>query len=206
MSDNFFGGMFDLDGDGHTDSLEEAMGLAVIHELTKDDEQDNFDCNDDFDTSANEYNAETIDYSEYNSSEQNNNPKTTKIFGIVTDSPAFLIVILILIIVMWAFIIGVVLKSCSPKSSYTYKSGYSYIGGYSSNSYLSDNSYTSKSYSGYSSGTYKTYSRKSYSSKSSGDSYNAKDYDHADDFYYDYYDDFSDYEEAEDYFNEHSND
>lgn len=205
MSDNFFGGMFDFDGDGHTDPMEEAMGLAVIHELTKDDEQDNSDYDDDYDIAMDDYDTDTKDYSGYNSTEKNNNPNTTKIFGIVTDSPAFLIVILILIIVMWSFIIGVVLKSCSPKPSYTYKSSH-YYGGYSSNSYLSNNSYTSKSYSGYSSGTYKTYSRKSYSSKSSGDLYNAKDYDHADDFYYDYYDDFSDYEEAEDYFNEHSND
>jgi hypothetical protein len=203
MSDNFFGGMFDFDGDGHTDAMEEATGLAVIHELTKDEEQDDSDYDDDYDIAMDDYDTDTKDYSGYNSTEKNNNPNTTKIFGIVTDSPAFLITILILIIVMWAFIIGVVLKSCSPKPSYTYKSSH-YYGGYSSNSYLSNNSYTSKSYSGYNSGSYST--NKSYSSKSSGDLYNAKGYDHADDFYYDYYDDFSDYEEAEDYFNEHSDD
>lgn len=46
------------------------------------------------------------------------------------------------------------------------------------------------------------------SSKSSGrkndDPYNAKDYVHPDDFYYDYFDDFIDFEEAEDYWNEHN--
>ena len=35
--------------------------------------------------------------------------------------------------------------------------------------------------------------------KSSSDPYQAKDYAHPDDFYYDYYDDFWDYEDAEDY-------
>lgn len=35
------------------------------------------------------------------------------------------------------------------------------------------------------------------------DPYDAKDYAHPDDFYYDYYDDFWDYEDAEDYWEEH---
>ncbi len=35
------------------------------------------------------------------------------------------------------------------------------------------------------------------------DPYNAKDYAHADDFYEDHYDDFFDYEDAEDYFNQY---
>ncbi len=43
-------------------------------------------------------------------------------------------------------------------------------------------------------------------SKSSDDEYNAGDYSHPDDFYYDYYDDFIDYEEAEDYRKEHHDD
>ncbi len=36
------------------------------------------------------------------------------------------------------------------------------------------------------------------------DPYNADDYAHPDDFYYDHYDDFFDYYEAEDYYNEHN--
>ena len=41
--------------------------------------------------------------------------------------------------------------------------------------------------------------------KSSGsDPYNASDYAHADDFYYDHYDDFFDFEEAEDYYDKHN--
>ena len=39
--------------------------------------------------------------------------------------------------------------------------------------------------------------------KSSSDPYQAKDYAHPDDFYYDYYDDFWDYEDAEDYWERH---
>ncbi len=39
--------------------------------------------------------------------------------------------------------------------------------------------------------------------KSSSDPYHAKDYAHPDDFYYDYYDDFWDYEDAEDYWEKH---
>ena len=36
------------------------------------------------------------------------------------------------------------------------------------------------------------------------DPYNAKDYSNEEDFYYDHYDDFFDYEEAEDYYNEYN--
>jgi len=36
------------------------------------------------------------------------------------------------------------------------------------------------------------------------DPYNAADYSHPEDFYYDHYDDFFDYEDAEDYYNEHT--
>ena len=43
MFDDIFGGMFDFDGDGHTDFLEEATGFAIINELTKEDEADSFD-------------------------------------------------------------------------------------------------------------------------------------------------------------------
>ena len=39
--------------------------------------------------------------------------------------------------------------------------------------------------------------------KSSSDPYQAKDYAHPDDFYYDYRDDFWDYEDAEDYWEKH---
>lgn len=46
--------------------------------------------------------------------------------------------------------------------------------------------------------------RKSSSSKSSSDPYNAKDYAHPDDFYYDHYDDFVDFEEAEDYWDSYN--
>ena len=41
------------------------------------------------------------------------------------------------------------------------------------------------------------------SKKEETDPYNAKDYATPDDFYHDYYDDFYDYEEAEEYWDEH---
>lgn len=50
--------------------------------------------------------------------------------------------------------------------------------------------------------TRKKYSSSTGSSKSS-DPYNASDYAHADDFYYDHRDDFFDFEEAEDYYESH---
>ena len=40
-------------------------------------------------------------------------------------------------------------------------------------------------------------------SSAKSDPYDVYDYTHADDFYYDHWDDFSDFEEAEDYFDEH---
>lgn len=70
------------------------------------------------------------------------------------------------------------------------------------------------SYSSYTSTTYRpistpkptskpsaTYKRSTKKSSSSG--IKASDYYHPDDFYYDYYDDFYDYEEAEDYYYSH---
>lgn len=51
MFDDIFGGMFDFNGDGHTDFLEEATGFAIMNELTKEEEPDDFDADfdDDFD-------------------------------------------------------------------------------------------------------------------------------------------------------------
>lgn len=51
MFDDVFGEMFDFDGDGHTDFMEEATGFAILDELTKEEESDDFDfeMDDDFD-------------------------------------------------------------------------------------------------------------------------------------------------------------
>ena len=46
-------------------------------------------------------------------------------------------------------------------------------------------------------------SKKSSSSTKKSDPFHASDYAHPDDFYYDYYDDFWDYEDAEDYWEAH---
>lgn len=47
MSDVFFGGMFDFNGDDHTDFAEEALGFAVMEEMMSDE-----DSLDDFDTES----------------------------------------------------------------------------------------------------------------------------------------------------------
>ena len=44
MFDDFFGGIFDLNGDTHTDFAEEAIGFAVMEDMMSEDEND-----DDFD-------------------------------------------------------------------------------------------------------------------------------------------------------------
>lgn len=51
MFDDIFGGMFDFDGDGHTDFLDEATGFAIMEEMmNKDsDNEPNFDDKDSFD-------------------------------------------------------------------------------------------------------------------------------------------------------------
>lgn len=43
MFDDIFGGMFDFDGDGHTDFLEEATGFAVMEEMMNDDSESDED-------------------------------------------------------------------------------------------------------------------------------------------------------------------
>ena len=50
MFDELFGGMFDFNGDGHTDFLEEATGFAILDEMTKEEESDNINYDsDDYD-------------------------------------------------------------------------------------------------------------------------------------------------------------
>ncbi|MBQ0083538.1 MAG: hypothetical protein KBS52_02080 [Clostridiales bacterium] len=71
----------------------------------------------------------------------------------------------------------------------------------------SDSSASSQpSYSSSSSSTYKSksYSYKSRSNDDDYDEYNVKDYKFAEDFYDDHYEDFFDFEDAEDYFNAHN--
>ena len=38
MFDDVFGGMFDFNGDGHTDVAEEALGFAVMEDMMSEDE------------------------------------------------------------------------------------------------------------------------------------------------------------------------
>lgn len=39
MFDDIFGGMFDFNGDGHTDFLEEATGLAFLNKMMEEDNE-----------------------------------------------------------------------------------------------------------------------------------------------------------------------
>ena len=40
MSWDFLGGLFDLNRDGETDVIEQAIGLSILEELSKEDEED----------------------------------------------------------------------------------------------------------------------------------------------------------------------
>ena len=40
MFDDIFGGMFDFNGDGHTDFAEEALGFAIMEDMMSEDESD----------------------------------------------------------------------------------------------------------------------------------------------------------------------
>ncbi len=123
----------------------------------------------------------------------------------------------------WAVLICIVIfllgvfGSCSKSSPSRYSSSnHSYGTSYSSHSKSSysssSKSYTSPSSSSkqVSSDTSKSLASSKYisssSAKKSSDPYDAKSYAHPDDFYYDNRDDFWDYEDAEDYYNEHKND
>ena len=45
-NDEFFGGMFDFNGDGQTDEMEAAIGFQILNEMSRED-----DDNDDADNS-----------------------------------------------------------------------------------------------------------------------------------------------------------
>ena len=48
MFDDLFGGMFDFNGDGHTDFIEEALGFAIMEDMMSEDENyDDFDIDSD---------------------------------------------------------------------------------------------------------------------------------------------------------------
>ena len=38
-SDDFFGGMFDFNGDGHTDAVEAAVGLQALDAMSREEEK-----------------------------------------------------------------------------------------------------------------------------------------------------------------------
>ena len=40
-NDDFFGGMFDFNGDGQTDAIEASIGFQVLDEMDREDDEDN---------------------------------------------------------------------------------------------------------------------------------------------------------------------
>lgn len=86
-----------------------------------------------------------------------------------------------------------------------YKNGYEIHDDYWNSSCYKSTTKNDKSESNYSSSNSSSYSFTPYRSSSKDkDPYNAKDYTHAEDFYYDHYDDFFDYEDAENYYNNYA--
>ena len=50
MFDDLFGGMFDFNGDGHTDFAEETVGFAIMEDMVdENDREDDFDTDSDDD-------------------------------------------------------------------------------------------------------------------------------------------------------------
>lgn len=118
-------------------------------------------------------------------------------------------IVLIIMVVAAISIFGSCGKSSHKSySSSSYRSSYSI----SSRSSSSRSTSTSSSRSGSTVSSKSTTSSRSYSSSksksksNSSDPYDAKSYAHPDDLYYDHPDDFWDYEDAEDYWEEHQND
>ena len=116
------------------------------------------------------------------------------------------------VLICFVIIVLGVFGSCSKSSPSRYSSSnHSYSASYltyskSSKSYSSASSSnkqpSSNTFKSLSSSKYKSFS----STKKSSDPYDAKSYAHPDDFYYDNYDDFWDYEDAEEYCDQHQND
>ena len=124
--------------------------------------------------------------------------------------PFWLIIIIILALAPSA--LGSCGKSSSKYSSGSYRSSYSTSSHTSTNrSNSSGSSYSkgSSSSMSYPSSSSKSYSGNSFGNKSkssSSDPYDTKSYAHPEDLYYDYPDDFWDYDDAEEYWEEHQDD
>ena len=43
FGDDFFGGLFDFNGDGHTDMIEAYMGFQILQEMDREDDRDEED-------------------------------------------------------------------------------------------------------------------------------------------------------------------
>ena len=118
----------------------------------------------------------------------------------------------------WAMLICIVIfllgvfGSCSKSgpsryssSNHSYSTSYSFYSS-SSKSYSNASSGSKHASSNTSKSSASSKYKSSSSTKKSSDPYDVKSYAHPDDFYYDNRVDFRDYEDAEDYYNEHKND
>lgn len=98
--------------------------------------------------------------------------------------------------------IGIAKSSSEPEYDFSHLYDYKYKSSYNSNYGTAESRTESTGQ------TSSRYGPKNYGSKSNGknndDPYNAKDYRNVDDFYYDHYDDFFDYYDAENYYKKYN--
>lgn len=173
---DFFDGMFDFNGDGKTDLMEEGLAYQMM---------------DDFNNQFRE-----------KSTSSNSSSSGSTLIAIIGTILVFLVLGSIISACdnishnsTSSYNYSRSYKSYSGSSSKSNSSVYSYQSKTTSSAVQP----TTKE------STYKSYSSKTKSSNSE-DEFSAKDYVDADDFYYDHYDDFYDYEDAEDYWEEHQDD
>ncbi len=60
-NDDFFGGMFDFDGDGKTDAVEAAIGFQILDEMNREDDEDEDYDDEDYDDDEDEDDDEDYD-------------------------------------------------------------------------------------------------------------------------------------------------
>ena len=187
--DDFFGGIFDFDGDGKTSIDEEFLAYQIYEDtFEKQDNYDNFDKADDF----NELDEFTINGNN-NTFNSYTPPKLTN------PNKRWNRNALIFVIAFTIFYLIASSNSCSKSKNHNTYSSSSYRNYSITTTTQKKTSTTTKKTT---TGALTTKYKKSTTTKR--DPYNAKSYYDAEDFYEDYYDDFFDYEDAEDYYNSHN--
>lgn len=206
FDDDFLGDMFDFDGDGKTSIDEEFLAYKMFEESFKDDENDDYD---DFEELEDDLDA--INYSDYTNSNSYKKPsdfsaenqyaKSTFNSNETPKIPpsvhrAYKRICIAFIIFSILYCIG----SCGQSKSNTYSTYSSSTRSHRITTTTQKNTYTTTTKAKTTTTTTKKSKKTTTTTK---DPYNAKSYDHPEDFYEDYYDDFWDFEDAEDYYYDH---